>query len=137
MHLIYPDEGLLTWLKKGTSENLKYRLFSNNITPDRDTILSGVTQASFTGYPSGGITVAPGDFTLEATVGHVGNLLAAPIAFLSAHGAPYDCYGYYVVDAGATKLLAIARFDDAPVSKDDGESWIVVPTVSDLSQFAD
>jgi len=134
MHQIYQDVGLLAFLSRLVAGNFHFHLFTNNVTPDRSTVLAGLTEIAGIGAPI--ITVAAADFTLSGVAGHVGSFIAAPIAFLNDSGAPIDAYGYFVTDVTNAILFAAARFDGAPVNKINGESWLVTPIVGDFSQFA-
>jgi hypothetical protein len=134
MHQIYPDEGLIEFLERAVAGDFKFKLFTNNFTPDRDTELADLTEAVFAGYAE--VTVAAADFTLSGVAGHVGSLVAAPIAFLNSSGISQNAYGYYATDSAETMLLMVARFDSAPVAKATGDSFLVTPTISDFSQYA-
>jgi len=132
MEQIYVDEGLVFQLDLIVAVDNVWHIFVNDVTPDRDTELGDLTEASFSGYAEQ--TVLGTAFIADGVVGHVGFKVAAPIAFLNSSGSPVDVYGYYVTDAGGTILLAAARFDAAPVTKEDGESIIVVPVWGAFSQ---
>jgi len=134
MNQIYVDQGLQQLLGRLITPSFKYRLFINNLTPNRGTVLGDMTPATFTG--SDPIIVAAGDFSIGTTVGHVGTRIAPPIAFTNGSGGDTSAYGYYVTDADDTNLLFAARFDAAPVTKADGESFIVIPIIGDFSQLA-
>lgn len=134
MHQIYPDVGLVEFLERMVADDFHFHLYTNNVTPDRDTELADLTEMAIAGYAI--VTVTDADFALSGVAGHVGTVLAAPIDFLNGTGAPVNAYGYYITNVANTILLAVARFDDAPVSKAAGDSWIVVPTLSDLSQYS-
>ena len=136
MRQIYPDEGLLYWLQQMIVTSIKVHIFTNNLTPDRDTVLADMTEGSWTGYPTGGVQVNAADFTLQSVAGHVGSVLAAPVSFPNGSGGSVSGYGYYVTDSTVTKLLAVARFDSAPEVVDDGDSFLVIPIISDFSQFS-
>lgn len=134
MHQIYPDNGLLSWLTRMMSADVNYHLFTNDVTPTRDTVLGDLTEAAFSGYAVHTVTLA--DFTLSGVTGHVGTMIGAPFSFTNESGGPVNAYGYYITNTANTVLLGIARFDSAPVTKADDESWLVTPSLSDLSQYA-
>lgn len=134
MHQIYPDAGLDQFLVRQLTPSLKYHLFDNNVTPDRDTVLGDLNQIS--GGTTSPITVAVASFTLSGLANHVASRLAAPIAFVNGSGAPASAYGYYVTDSTDTFLFAVARFDSAPVVKAAGESWQVTPIIGDYSSLS-
>lgn len=134
MHQVYPDQGLLMFLDRAIAGDFKFHLFVNNVTPDRDTELADLTEATFAGYAE--VTVDAADFSLEGVAGHVGTKVAAPISFLNSSGGDATAYGYYATDTAETKLLMVARFDSAPITKANGESFLVTPTISDYSQYS-
>lgn len=131
MNQIYPDAGLIILATRMVTPSWRYHLFTNNITPDRDTVLGGLTEMAIAGYAA--VTVPLASFTLSGVTGHVATLLAAPISFLNSSGGAANAYGYYVTDAANAVLFAVARFNPAPISKADGESWLVTPILGDLS----
>lgn len=114
MQQFYPDEGLPIWLARLILADLRFHLFENNFTPDRDTELADLTEASWAGYTS--IDVSSGDWTLLAIAAHVQKAVASPIVFLNTSGGNVQAYGYYVTDTGEAELLAAARFDLAPIT---------------------
>lgn len=134
MHQIYPDQGLVDLLTRMATASLQYHLYTNAATINRDTVLADLTEMAITGYAA--VTVAAASFTLSGVASHIGSLLAAPISFNNASGSPADAYGYYVTAAGGTHLLAVAQFDSAPVTKADGESWLVTPIIGDFSELS-
>lgn len=119
-------------LERILTSSVKYKLFSNNLTPDRDTVLGDITPATWTG--STGINQSWSDYTTNGVSSHNGYAIAPPIDWTNGSGGDVDVYGYYVTDTGATKLLAVARFDGAPVTIVDGGSLSVVPVWGDFSQ---
>lgn len=113
--------------------NWKYKLYSNNVTPDRDTELADLTELSASGYAS--ITLSASDFTLNGVSSHKGFALAATISWVI--GADADSvYGYYVTDTTDTILLACGRFDDAPISLASGATIELTPAMGDNSRFS-
>jgi len=133
MHQIYPDDGLLEFLDRAIVGGFLYHLFTNDITPSRGTIIDDFDEADYSGYAAVGVAAAA--FTLEGIAAHIGSKIAAPISFTNTSGGDYAVYGYYVTNADDDTLLMAARFDDAPVTQEAGESWVIIPTISDYSQF--
>ena len=133
MNQIYPDDGLVEQLTRILAGGIKIKLFKTDVTPDRDTVLADLVEADWAGYAA--VDLDDTDFTLSGVVAHQGYLIADPVAFLNSSGAAKDAYGYFVTNADDDKLLAVARFDGAPISKDDGESHIVVPAWGDFSEL--
>jgi len=134
MQQIYPDQGLVPQLLRIMAADVKYHLYANDLTPDRGTVLADFTGAAWTGYAS--VTVEAADFTIDGVAAHVGYIQAPPITFANGSGADQDAYGYYVTDAGNTKVLAAGRFDAAPVTKPDGDEWSVIPVWGDSSSLS-
>lgn len=134
MNQIYPDVGLVPMLQEITGFDKYYRLFTNNVTPSRTTVVADLTEAAWTGYAAQILT--SGNWTLFGVAGHVGTIQAAPQAFLNSSGAPVNAYGYFVTDSTGTILFAAARFDSAPITKADGDYFTVLPIFGDLSVLA-
>jgi len=133
VNLIFPDEGLVTQLGRILVLDVLYHLFTNNVTPDRDTVLADLTDATWTGYAP--ITQTFTDYTITGVAGHAGYAIAAPISFSNGSGSPVTTYGYYVTDSGETVLLAAARFDGAPLTIAAAGTLPVVPVWGDFSQL--
>jgi len=131
MQQFYPDDGLVFQLLQIVADDVRYHLFTNDFTPDRDTVLADLTEAAWTGYAY--VDVAPGDFATSGVAGHVGYIQAPPITFDNGSGADQSAYGYYVTNVAGTKLLAAARFDSAPITKPDGDQFTVIPVWGDSS----
>jgi len=134
MNLLFPDEGLVTQLTRILNGTVRYHLYTNNLTPDLDTVLGDLTEAAWTGYAS--VTKTFSDYTISGVAGHAGYAIAAPTSFSNGSGSPVNTYGYYVTDSGSTLLLAIARFDGAPLSIAAAGSLPVVPVWGDFSQLS-
>ena len=125
MKAVYPDQGLGLMLSLVLSVTVKMKLFTNNYTPTRVSTTVDFTVAAWTGYADAAI--ASGDWTNMGVVGHIESLTAPDQAFLNSSGAPVDAYGYYITDNDGTVVLQAVRFDSAPVSKADGESFVCSP----------
>jgi hypothetical protein len=134
MDLLFPDQGLVYQIEQILAAGVRYHLFVNNITPTLGTVLSGLTEASFTGYAS--VSLSWSNYTLNGVSGHNGYALAPPIVFTNSSGSPQNVYGYYVTDSANTLLLAVALFDSAPVSIPNGGTETVLPTWGDFSQLS-
>jgi hypothetical protein len=134
MNQIYPDTALAALANRISAGTIYYRLFTNNLTLSLDTVIGDFTEAGWTGYNAAGVSLY--EWTLNFTVGHVYTQIAAARSFLYSSGAPVSAYGYYMTDAGLTEFLGCARFDGAPITKADGESFTVLPILSDFSRFS-
>jgi hypothetical protein len=134
MNQIYPDAGLVASLQRIATPSLHCHLYDNNLVPDRSTTLGTLHEASFGGYAIQTVPVA--SFTLTGVVAHVGGIQALPVAFANTSGGPQQAYGYYVTDETDTYLVAVARFDAAPVTIPDGGNQLVVPVLGDYSALS-
>lgn len=133
MDLVFPNQGLEEQLQRILNSNVVYRLFTNNVTPSRASVLSDFTEASWSGY--GAITRTWTDYTLHGVSGDAGYAIAAPIAFSNSSGSDQTAYGYYVTDSGNSLVMAAALFDGAPITIPTGQATSVVPTWGDFSQL--
>jgi len=130
---VYPNEGLVEQLTRIANGELVFRLFKNDVTPDRDSELADFEEADWTNYAA--ITVDETDFALTGVTADTGYIVGAlPVGFINTSGAPQDAYGYYVTDVANTIVLAAARFDNAPVTKANNFSWPVTPAWGDFSE---
>lgn len=87
-------------------------LFVNNITPDEDTVLGDLTEATFPGYTRQSIDFSPPG----ALVGHTWVLTPVALVFTRAAGAGgEDVYGYGVLDSTGTALLWAQKDPGAPL----------------------
>ena len=136
MNLIHPDVSLVKLLQRMVASDLHYHLYVNDVTPDRDTEIGDLTEMTVvSGYNP--ITVAAGDFSLTGVSAHKGTVIASPITFVITAGSGVsNVYGYFVTDTGNTSLLAVARFDSAPISLSAGASIPVTPIFGDSSQYS-
>jgi hypothetical protein len=133
MDLLFPDDGLVEMLTRIANPGLKYRLFVNNLIPTLSTTLAGITEAAWAGYNPFTLTWA--DYTLHGVSSHTGYGISPPILFANASGAGVQAYGYYVTNNANSILMAIARFDGAPITIPDGGTYSVFPVLGDLSQL--
>lgn len=105
------------------------RLFSNNLTPDDNTVIGDITEVSgSTGYVP--ITLAGASWTVSATT-NVGLAVYSEQPFNVT--AATTIYGYYITTTeGTPKLLWIERFvTGAPwVFGVDGGDFTITPKIS-------
>jgi hypothetical protein len=134
MHLLFPDEGLWTLITRYASPELHYRLFVNNLLPTLDTVLADLVEATFTGYAM--VVVFPGSFAAGSILSHQASLIAPAIGFPNNDATPQSAYGYYITDETDTVLLGVALFDGAPLTKNPGDGFVVVPILGDFSKYA-
>lgn len=107
-------------------ETVKVRLFKNDILPGPNNVIGDFTEADYTGYTAGGITVT------WTTIVH--DDLGVPIVYGSnclfkATGdtVANTLYGYYVVDAGPAYLYG-GRFPSPEMFTATGDSVVIVPS---------
>jgi hypothetical protein len=121
MSMVIPNEGetqlLNDLLAGGTLENWSLRLYSNNITPAETDTASTYTEATFTGYSAKTLTRSVTG-TTWATPTQTGTTLESSNA-KSTYGSSAQSwnatsaqtiYGYYLVGATSTKLIAAEKF---------------------------
>jgi len=128
MQEIIPDVALIPALQKLVDQDITYRLFTNDITPDASTVLADLTEAPNPGvFP---VVVSGVEWIPNDPVNGVGLLIHPPIALVNGTGGDLSAYGYFRTDQ-AGELMAVCRFDGAPVLKHDGEAWTIIPIVGD------
>jgi len=133
MKQLYPDGGLVEIARAiagPTGHGNYWRLFTNNYTPSLTSILADLTLAADTWAEA---QLDQDAFILEQVAVHVGSIQAANIVFTNTTGGTISVYGYAILNEAKTKLLAIARFDDAPRAILNGGTCQVVPIYGDLS----
>lgn len=107
------------------------RLFKNNVTVDHTTAFGALTQATFSGYA--GVALTTGTWAAAGVASHLAtSTYGATVTFTrNATGATETIYGWYLTDAGNTKLYACANFAAGPFAMtNNGDSIGVVPTLS-------
>jgi len=115
------NEGLICLLNdllNGSSYGLKIKLFINNITPDANTVLGDLTEASFAGYSFISIpSVAYPAPTINGSGQAESDSGTLNWTCTSSPGSPQTVYGLYVImeDTSALKKLLFAAAFDTPV----------------------
>jgi hypothetical protein len=136
MDIIYPDDGLLYVLNQliaGSGSGLYWQLFTVNVTPSLSDTLA--TYATLPGSWAK-VQLAASAFTLQQITVHVGTVQAANHTFTNTTGSPVDVYGYLVIDATDSKIVAAARFDGAPIVVPAGGTISITPILGDESELA-
>lgn len=129
----FPDVGLIWMLQQLAANNLKLKVFTNNVTPSDNSILSDFTQAAWSGYAA--ITLASGSWVSLGVASHVGTIVYPACVFANTSGSPVTAYGWYITDNASTILVACGLFDSAPVSiPATTGTYSFIPTLGDLSQ---
>ena len=106
-----PDEGKVDELELQHSEDMTLRLFVNNITPDRDTVLADFTECTVGGYAAKTLTGGSWDVSDNGTE-VVATYAAQEFTFT---GSGETAYGWYLEDAAGTVVRRCALFD-APIT---------------------
>lgn len=133
MAQIYPDEALLPILRAIVAQaaaGLTWALYQNDIDPQRDSVLADFDIAASWGQ----LNLTDTDFATGFVFQHIGVIQAASHRFENNTGVSQTIYGYVAFDPLTNKLIAVARFTDAPVVLDDGEYRSVAPLLGDFSQ---
>lgn len=89
-----------------STASLTMKLFTNDITPSKTSVVGDFTQAAGGGYSS--IALTAGNFT-SANVGGVATTTYSPsitFAFTGALTGSVGIYGYYVVDGAGDLIFA-------------------------------
>ena len=124
MAMLIPNDGepqlLNDLLAGGSLENWKCKLFQSNTTPSETDVSGTYTEASFTGYTTGGQTLTrtlsgatwstPSETgsTLEASDAKATYGGGTPISWSAT--SSQTVYGYFFVGATSGKLIATERF---------------------------
>lgn len=135
MNVIHPDASLVRILERIVAADVRYRLFDNDVTPGQATVLADLNEWSHADGYGSSILVAAADFTLSGVSGHQGALTAPDVSWTFT-GGPWNCYGYFVTDATGAYLLAVARFDSAPLVVNAGTVVTVTPKFANASKYA-
>ena len=137
MKLVFADETLIEQLvaiATGSGGGLYWRLFENDVVPSADMVKADYTLSD---DAWGEIQVAPGDFDIQQVSAGQGSIQALNIVFQNGSGGPLNFYGYVILNAAKTKVIAAARFDDAPISLADFGKLPVVPILGAQSYYPD
>lgn len=107
-------------------EAVKVRLFQNDILPGPNNVVGDFTEATYTGYTAGGITVTWTTVVHDDTnrpIVYGSNCLFKATGSTVAN----TLYGYYVVDAASAYLWG-GRFASPEMFTVAGDSVVVVPS---------
>jgi len=106
------------------------RLFTAPTTVSKTRVFGDFTQATFTGYA--GVVLATATWATAAVTANVAAATyGANVVFTKGVGAAQTIYGWYLTDAGNTKLYACALFASGPYTvTNPGDAITVVPTLN-------
>lgn len=133
MHQIYPNATLVEWLHRMLADGVNYHLYDNDFTPDQDTLLTDLNEASFAGYAPASKTL--GDFQDIGVVNNNGLVMATPAAFSNTGGTDALVYGYYVTNGADDTLLAVGRFDITPTIVYAHDNFYLTTLFADFSKY--
>lgn len=105
---VIPDEGMKRYLEvvNGALATLQLRLFQNNITPSKTSVLADFTIANFTGYAS----FSPLTWGAVTVAANIASKTASAVVFSFGLGITVNTiFGWYLVDSSAGKVLAANR----------------------------
>jgi len=132
MALLVPDEGeveiLSRTLNKSATGDVVLRLYTNDETPDEDSVIGDFTDAAAAGYAP--ITLTGASWTI-ATVTNTTTASYAQQTFTFT-GAE-TVYGYFITNSADDTLIYAERFTSAPfeIPSDGGEIRITPTIVAD------
>jgi len=111
----------------------KVKLYKNNLTPDRDTVLGDFTEADFSGYAA----ETSSTWAAIGTTAHLRGYGALGVTFNRGVGATdNDIYGYFITTADGATLLWSERFSGGPYTLDTpGQSIVFSPVQTYRSQY--
>jgi hypothetical protein len=110
-------------------QTLLLRLFKNDVTPAETDTEATYTQADFTGYPAGGISLTGSSWTYAA--GAPGQVTYAEQTFTSSSDqSAQTIYGYYYVQTTSGKAIAAERFASPYVIQNNGDAIKITPKIT-------
>jgi len=118
----------------GKLNGAKMGLYKTQIVPSRDTTLSDLTPCDFAGYALSAAITWDVPFL---DVNDVATVLGSMVSFVAGSTPPLNpqsVYGYYIVDAAGTDLLALEAFDAPRGISAPGNTIAIVPQVQAVSQ---
>lgn len=127
---IFPDEGLQVWFDRLVADGVLCHLFVNDVAPSRDTLLGDLVEAAWGGYSHVAINAI--DWNVLGIFNHRLKALA-PLEIPVGFGVTPTYYGYYLTSLAGGELLAVARYDGAPITGTTSENVAVTPLLGDFS----
>lgn len=134
MNIVATNQGALNAMLAAltSSPTLKVRLFQNNVTVGASTVLSDLTECTFTGYAAAAPT-----WTTPALSGGVPTTTPSPagVGFTYSGGSTTVVYGMYLTDSAGTKLYGATTFSSPVTLSTIVTSLTVYPTYQFPGQF--
>lgn len=127
MTLVVPDTAEVKILERVFATGATLRLYTNDLTPDEDTVIGDLTEATEAGYSAislpafgagGGPTIATASGTTTARWPQT--------SFTMTEAGTW--YGYYVTDLSGN-LLWVERFTDGPYTYGAGGGAILLTAI--------
>jgi len=131
---IYPDQGLVESLLNvadNGGQGLTWTIFSNDITPDLDSVLADFDLVAAAWAKEVWLAI---DYPNHYVNLHVGTIQSEVVSFVNPGPGPIDIYGYVAVDQVGNLLILACRFDDAPRTIAEGGALNLVAQIGDSSQ---
>ena len=114
--------------KIAASQDVKLKLYTNNITPGETDVVGAYTEASGFGYLAGGITLTGANWTISGTAPTQAAYAQQVFTFTGALG---NVYGYFIVRANGGELLWAEKFTDGPYNiVNNGDQIKVTPQIT-------
>ena len=133
-NLIFPNVGLLQIAQSMVTSfwpTLAWGLYTNNVTLGPATTFASLSEASWTGYAR----QTPSGWTVNGIIANIAVSSAGSITFTNSTGSPVTAYGYFVLMASGSNLIAIEEFSGAPVTIAAGGTLSINPVIGDFSQY--
>jgi len=128
MALVVPQVGegkfLELMLGKDLVEDIYLKLFTNDLTPDDDTVIGDITEASGNGYAVKTLTMANWTVTPAATT-----VAVYAQQIFSFTGNLGNCYGLFIVMKTTGTLLIVERFPDGPYYGSATQDIMITPRI--------
>lgn len=110
------------------------RLFKNNVTLVRGTVIGDLTQSTYSGYAAVALS-SPSDGGIDANNWDTWSWALATFQQTGASSTE-TAYGYYVTDDADTTLLWGENFTTPQVFTNSGDGFTITPTFSFGSLFS-
>ncbi len=115
---------------KATPENLVLHLYTNNVTPAKNSNVATFTEASGSGYSAITLTAANWTVTEGTGNGTTATTCTQPVQVFTLTGA-LSAYGYFVTGATSNALYFAELFSSGPYTTPSGGGTIqITPTVT-------
>lgn len=114
--------------KDGLTENLRYRLFTNNITPAETDVAGSYTEATGGGY--GSIEMLGGTWVVTPGAPSTALYPQQQWGFTGPLTAGASIYGYYVTRVTSADLMFADRFATARTPANSGDALRLTPQIT-------